>query len=50
MIAKKLPFFSHHSQEIEQCLRGDSCQGIEDLINTPGIVEDNNIFSLIKPF
>ena len=38
-MAKTLPFFSHYSQEIEMCLRRASCQGLGDLINTPGIVE-----------
>ena len=39
MMAKKLPFFSNFSHEIEQCLSSASCRGIGDLINTPGRVK-----------
>ena len=30
MLAKDWPYFSHYSQEIDQCLGGGSCQGVTD--------------------
>ena len=32
MIAKDWPYFSHYSQEINECLGGGSCQGITDIM------------------
>ena len=32
MLAKDRPYFSNYSQEIEQCLGGVSCQGVNDLM------------------
>ena len=36
MLAKDWPYFSHYSQEIDQCLNNASCQGVKDLVQTLG--------------
>ena len=36
MMAKDWPYFSHYSQEIDQCLNNASCQGVRDLVQTLG--------------
>ena len=36
MIAKDLPYFTHFSNEIDECLSGASCQGIKNLVQTIG--------------
>ena len=36
MIAKDLPYFTHYSHEIDECLSGASCQGIMNLVQTLG--------------
>ena len=36
MLAKDWPYFSHYSQEIDQCLNNASCQGVGDLVQPLG--------------
>jgi hypothetical protein len=36
MVARKWPFFTPYTQEVEQCLNGASCQGVRDLVQTLG--------------
>ena len=36
MTAKEWPYLTHYSQEIEQCLKEDSCQGVSDAVHTLG--------------
>ena len=36
MITKDWPYFSHYSQEINQCLNNASCKGISDLVQSLG--------------
>ena len=36
MIAKDWPYFTHYSQEIDECLNGASCQGIMNLVQNLG--------------
>ena len=36
MLAKDWPYFSHYSQEIDQCLNNTSCQGVSDLVKSLG--------------
>ena len=34
MMSNDLPYFTHFSQEIDQCLNNASCQGVRDLVTT----------------
>ena len=36
MMAKDWPYFTPYSKETDQCLNGDSCQGVRDLVQTLG--------------
>ena len=36
MIAEDWPYFTSHSQQIDECLNGASCQGIKNLVQTLG--------------
>ena len=42
---KDLPYFTHYSQDLDQCLNGASCLGVTDLVNTLG-----NIYNSKLPF
>ena len=41
MMAKDWPFFTHFSQEIDQCLEEGSCRGVQDIVNTLGKISSN---------
>ena len=36
MMTKDWPYFTHYSQEIEECFNNASCQGVRDLVQTLG--------------
>ena len=36
LITKGWSFFSHYKQDIEQCLKNNSCQGVSDLVQSLG--------------
>ena len=41
LMTKDWPFFTHYSQEVEQCIREASCKGVRDLVNTLGMFQSS---------
>ena len=44
MMAKGWPYFSHYSEDMDQCLYNASCQGIRDLVQTLGKLFHTRVF------
>ena len=40
MLEKELPYFSHYSQEIDQCLNDASCRGLQEVLITLGEINE----------
>ena len=49
MLAKDWPYFTHYSKDIDKCLRGDSCQGVGNLVQTLGKLF-TDILTKLHPF
>ena len=48
MIEKGWPYFTHYTQEIDQCLYDDSCQGLTDIVNDLGGMTLGNMYRYTK--
>ena len=48
MLAKDWPYFTHYSNDIDQCLKGSSCKGVTDLVQTLGNLSNYNLNDMLS--